>query len=104
MKYFYSDVNDPFSDISKEGDLGDILKSFVDLSKENGSFLGLINDNGLILQFMCEGEDEFIADIPKIESNGSFQKNLNFKMCIDLIEDFYNEILIDTNDFRFVSF
>lgn len=104
MKYFYSDVNESISDISKEGNLEEILMSFNNLSKDDGSFLGLINGNEEIIQFMCKGENKWIADIPKIEDNGSFQRNLSFEQCISFIKDFFKGIPIDTSEFTFISF
>ncbi|MDR2967702.1 MAG: hypothetical protein LBU74_07115 [Methanobacteriaceae archaeon] len=103
MKYYYSDVNE-ISEIEDDGNLEDILKSFNYLSRENGSFLVLENNKREILQFICEDDDMWIADIPKMEDNGSFQAKLNVEECITLIKDFYNEILIDTHDFTFIPF
>jgi hypothetical protein len=111
MKYFFYDVtddeydddesNDGFED---DGTIDEILQSFYDLSEEDGSFLGLENEQGQVLQFMWNSNDDWIVDIPEMEKEGSWQKHADYDECVMFIEDFYNEKPIDTSNFVFESF
>ena len=40
------------------------LEEFDRLSRENGSFFGIKDNNGGVLQFYCENEKQFLEDIP----------------------------------------
>ena len=111
MKYFYNDViDDDFEDdedddiFEGDGTLDDILHSFYDLSEEDGSFLGLENEQETVIQFMWESDSEWLVDIPDIEKEGSWQKHADYDECILLIEKFFNNNQIDMTCFVFQSF
>jgi len=111
MKYFYCDITDPDYDddesddvFSADGTLDEILQDFFDLSEEDGSFLGLENEQGQVIQFMWEGDNNWLVDIPVMEKEGSFQKHADYDGCVDFIEQFFNGIAVDTSKFIFEPF
>jgi hypothetical protein len=111
MKYFYYDVTDydyddedESNEFEDDGTLDEILQSFYDLSEEDGSFLGLENEQGKIIQFMWNDNNNWLVDIPKIEKEGSLQKHADYDECVALIKKFYGEDIIDISDFTFQTF
>jgi hypothetical protein len=111
MKYFFYDATDDEYDddesndgFKSNGTIDEILQSFYDLSEEAGSFLGLENEQGLVLQFMRNSDDKWLIDIPEAEKEGSWQKYADYDECVSLIEDFYNEKPVDITKFTFESY
>ena len=97
MKYNVYDVDVGY-EINGDGDLNKILDEFGKLFIED-SFFTLINDQDKILQFLLLGSDKWIADIPDMEIDLILQKEIDYSECIILINDFYNDVPIDTSDF-----
>jgi len=77
MNYFLFDpekkLDVPLNDSSKIS-LEKAIEEFYHLCDDNGSFFGLQNQNGAVLQFSWEDEDEWLVDMPS--TNGmSFQRH-----------------------------
>jgi len=111
MKYFHCDITDYNNDedesndvFSADGTLDEILQDFFDLPEEDGSFLGLENEQGQVIQFMWEGDNNWLVDIPVMEKEGSFQKHADYDGCVDFIEQFFNGGTIDISEFTFEPF
>ena len=111
MKYFYYDVTDydyddedESNEFEDDGTLDEILQRFYDLSEEDGSFLGLEDEQERVIQFMYNDSNDWLVDIPKTEKKGSWQKHASYDECVALIEKFYSGDTIDISDFTFQTF
>lgn len=69
------------------------LSLFNVLTETAGSFFGLVNDDDT-LQFICEDEDEWRAEIPIPEKDGMLFSYAQRDICIELIKCVYDNIPI----------
>lgn len=65
MKYFKNDAEENSED--KEISLDFALKEIDKESKNEGNFIGFTNENGETIQFIREGEDDWLIDFPTPE-------------------------------------
>lgn len=90
MKYFLNDEKIEYSiDEPIHGELENVLTEFYELTEDDGSFLGLENDDGKILQFAWEGDDKWLVDIPYSESMTTLQKFASYDECVQIIKDVF---------------
>lgn len=62
-----------------------ILEKFYNLSETKNSYFGIIGENNII-QFQWIKEDVWLVDIPNMKKNGSFQKQCDFRECVNIIK------------------
>ena len=62
-----------------------VLEIFKELPEDDGSFLGVINDDNITIQFSNYNRFVWLVDIPIITKKGSYQVFLTKKKCQDLI-------------------
>ncbi|MFI4875719.1 MAG: hypothetical protein ACIALR_10295 [Blastopirellula sp. JB062] len=92
MKYFY------FDEGKKKGidggspqpaTLAEALAAWDAMTGEPLSFLGVVNDSGVTLQFMWDEDGTMVIDIPQPDRSGSWTKNCDLDECRQAIADFY---------------
>lgn len=54
------------------------------------SFQGIIPESGASAQFIYDGEGKLKLDIPDIENDGSYIKNIDLKEALQIIRDVFN--------------
>ncbi|PQO44001.1 hypothetical protein [Blastopirellula marina] len=92
MKYFY------FDEGKKKGIDGstpqpateaEVLAAWDAMSGQPLSFLGIVNEAGVTLQFMWEEDGSMVVDVPVPERSGSWTKTSDEADCKRIIADFY---------------
>jgi len=91
MKIFSSYLDDDV-DISKEALSEDaVIDSFYKLYDENGSFWGIEDNEGKILQFYWLYDDTWLVDIPVPPDFINYQKKADYEECILIIKNILKE-------------
>jgi hypothetical protein len=91
MKIFSSDLEDDI-DISKRALSEEfIVDSFYKLYDEDGSFWGIEDDEGTILQFCWLHDDIWLVDIPVPPDFINYQKEADYEECVLLIKKVLKE-------------
>lgn len=88
MKYFY--YNGETGKSINDAEIISLTKSlddFYTLSEEEGSFLGIQDDEENIIQFMYD--DVWIIDIPIKGTRSTLSKEDDFNECTNIINSFY---------------
>jgi hypothetical protein len=81
-----------------------VLSEWDGLSRASGTFLGIVNLPGQVLQFMWEESEMVLIDVPLLEKGGSLTKESSFEECRELITRIYKgENPLSLSDLRFVS-
>lgn len=92
MKYFY------FDEAKKKGIDGgsprpatesEVLAAWDAMSGQPLSFLGIVNDADVTLQFMWEEDGSMVVDVPAPERSGSWTKTGDADECKRIIASFY---------------
>ena len=91
MKIFSNYLEDEI-DISKEKLSEDeIIDSFYKLYDEDGSFWGIEDNEGKILQFCWLYSDTWLVDIPVPPDFINYQKKADYEECILIIKNVLKE-------------
>jgi hypothetical protein len=101
LKLFYTDyTNDKHikSDEAITATTKEIGACMSNLLREPDNFLGIIDDNDVMLQFMVENDGSICVDLPVNERKGSFTKHTDLKGCIKLAESLSETIELDKID------
>ena len=64
------------------------VAEFDALSRVEGNFLGVVRDDGELLQFVWNGDGTLDVNAPRPAWNGSFTRRASFAECRGLIESF----------------
>lgn len=95
MKVFLYDVETDYefddSQTNDETDLETALDEFYNLSEEDGSFFGVIDEQDNCIQFVWEAQDKWLVDIPKPPSFLNLQKFADYDECVDIIKKYFTQ-------------
>jgi len=96
MKIFSSDLEEDL-DISKNRlSAEEIIKNFYELYDEQGSFWGIEDDDGTILQFYWLQDDIWLVDIPVPPTFINYQKKADYEECTLIIKNILKEKKVHT--------
>jgi hypothetical protein len=101
FKLFYTDyTNDKHikSDEAITATIKEIGTYMSNLLHEPDNFLGIIDDNEVMLQFMVENDGSICVDLPVDERKGSFTKHTDLNSCLQLIASLPEIIELDKID------
>ena len=98
MKIFFFDADNGARRDDYECDLDEAINAFYELSDVKGSFLGLVNESGKVVQFAWLDDDKWVIDIPLPERGGSLSKLGDYEMCQQIIIDYFNGISPESLD------
>lgn len=88
FKIFYADYAEDqhiSSDEAQSASLVDIVECMHNLLAEPDNFIGLIDSNDVMLQFMVEEDGAILIDAPVNDRNGSFMKSAKLSECIEVV-------------------
>lgn len=71
------------------------LSLFTVLSEARGSFFGLVDQNGNVLQFICLNDDKWRVDKPIPKEKGAYFCEASWNTCKKLIECIYDNVPIE---------
>ncbi len=64
----------------------DQLKALIlRILKEEDDFLGVIDSEDRVIQFMCSAADSFLVEIPSLDAKNSLQRHLSREETLKLI-------------------
>ncbi|MCC9606575.1 hypothetical protein LOC68_17170 [Blastopirellula sp. JC732] len=95
MKYFYFDEGKEKGidgNTPKEATQAEVLAAWDAMSGQALSFLGIVNDGGVTLQFMWEEDGSMVIDVPVPERGGSWTKTTDVAECKEVIAAFYDGV------------
>ena len=65
---------------------GDQLKALIlNILKEEDDFLGVIDNEDRVIQFMRSAADNFLVEIPSFDAKNSLQRHLSTEETLELI-------------------
>jgi hypothetical protein len=90
MTYFYynSETNREISD--RVTTLDEALVAFYELPDETDSFFGLENKSNQIIQFVWQTDDQWLIDMPTVDTVGTYQGIGTFDDCSAVIIAFFD--------------
>ncbi|UUO06865.1 hypothetical protein M4951_00795 [Blastopirellula sp. J2-11] len=92
MKYFYFDEGKQKGidgGSPKEATLPEVLTAWEAMSGEPLSFLGIVSEAGVTVQFLWEEDESMVIDIPVPDKSGSWTKSCDAAECQQVIAGFY---------------
>jgi len=98
FKLFYTDYSKDKhvrSDEAKSATLEDIIDCMNKLLHEEDNFIGIIDSNNVMLQFMAEDNGAICIDFPEHERKGSFTKNTDLDECIKIVRALEKNIVLE---------
>ena len=101
LKLFFTDYNEDNhirSDEAKPANLAQIIECLKIRLKDEDNFVGLIDGNDVMLQFMVEEGGQLSVDVPINDRKGSFTKAADLKGCIEIVESLGRTIAVDNID------
>ena len=87
-KYYFTDYERDQhikSDEAKTISLGDVIGIMNKVLTDPDNFVGLIDTNDVMLQFMVEESGDITVDIPLHERKGSFVKTTNLDEALAIV-------------------
>ena len=98
VKLFYTDYSKDEhvrSDEAKDSTLEEIVECMNKLLHEPDNFIGLIDAEDTMLQFMVEDDGSICVDSPVDDKNGSFTKNATLKESVEIVQAIQTAINLD---------
>ena len=98
FKLFYTDYSEDKHVRSGEAEsasLENIIASMNRLLHEPDNFIGIIDDNNVMLQFMVEDDGTICIDLPIHDRNGSFTKNSDLSESIKVVNALQKSIVLE---------
>ncbi len=92
MKVFFSNSDTGAKRDDYEANLDEAINEFYELSDSIGSFFGLVNNSGKIVQFAWMDDDKWTINIPLPERGGALHKFGDYETCQQVIIDYFNDI------------
>ncbi len=104
MKVFLYDIETEYefddSETNDETGLDSALDEFYNLSEEEGSFFGIIDDFNNCIQFQFSKNGRWFIDIPNPKESISLQSYASYDECVWLIKEIYRIGKIDNEVLR----
>lgn len=98
FKFFYTDyATDKHvrSDEAISETLDTVIGHMQRMLKEPDNFIGLIDENNVMLQFMVEEDGSICVDVPMHDRKGSLTKNTNLYESIEIVNGLKEAILFE---------
>ncbi len=98
FKLFYTDYsNDKHvrSDDAQSATLEEIIDCMKGLLYEEDNFVGIIDSDDVMLQFMVEDTGKICIDIPIHDRKGSFTRSTDLDECIQVVNALQNAIVME---------
>ena len=68
-------------------DIADVYSELFPLLKEEGEFLGVVDEAGTTMQMMYQADDDlYWSEVPSPERRGAYGKSLTFDEAADLLK------------------
>ncbi|WP_415896506.1 hypothetical protein [Neptuniibacter sp. QD57_21] len=101
FKFFYTDYSTDKhirSDEAVSETIENVIEHMQSMLKEPDNFIGLIDENNLMLQFMVEDDGSILVDVPMHERKGSFTKHADLNESIEIVRSLNDEIVWEEID------
>lgn len=101
FKFFYTDYSTDKSVRSDEAvseTVDNVIEHMKAMLKEEDNFIGLIDENNLMIQFMVEDDGSICIDVPMHDRKGSLAKNADLNEAIDVVLSLKDEIVWEEID------
>lgn len=101
FKLFYTDYSEDKhlrSDEAEPITLEKIIENMNSLLHEPDNFIGIIDSNEAMLQFMVENTGTICIDAPIEERKGSFTKSTDLSECIEIVGALQKNIVLEQID------
>jgi len=101
FKFFYTDYSTDKhvrSDEAVSETLDNVIGHMQSMLKEPDNFIGLIDENNVMLQFMVEDDGSILVDVPMHERKGSLTKHSDLYGAIEIVRDLKDVILFEEID------
>ena len=98
FKLFYTDYSEDKhlrSDEAESVTLEKIVDCMNNLLHEPDNFVGIIDCNDVMLQFMVEDDGSICIDAPLHERKGSFTKSADLSECIEIVGALQKNIVLE---------
>ncbi len=98
FKLFYTDYSEDKhvrSDEANSATLTEIIECMKVRLNEEDNFVGLIDANNVMLQFMVEEDASLTIDLPIHERKGSFVKKTDLAGCIEIVRALDRHIVLE---------
>ena len=98
FKLFYTDyVKDQHlrSDEAEPATVENIIDCMNKLLHEPDNFVGIIDSDDVMLQFMVEESSEICIDVPIHDRKGSFMKSTDLNECIGVVTALEEKIVLE---------
>lgn len=96
FKYFYTDYSKD-KHIRSDEAVSETLENIIDcmegLLHEEDNFIGIIDDNDVMLQFMVEEDGSICIDLPIHDRKGSYTKNADLNECVEIVNAIEKDIV-----------
>jgi hypothetical protein len=95
FKLFYTDYSKDKhvrSDEAVTETLENITGLMQSLLHEEDNFIGIIDDDNVMLQFMVDEDGSLIVDLPMHDQKGSFTKKTDLSGCIAIVNSLQGKI------------
>lgn len=95
FKLFYTDYSKDKhvrSDEAVTETLENITELMQSLLHEEDNFIGIIDDDNVMLQFMVDEDGSLIVDLPMHDQKGSFTKKADLNECISIVNSLQGKI------------
>lgn len=98
FKLFYTDYSEDKhvrSDEAVTETLENITELMNALLHEPDNFIGIIDENNVMLQFMVDEDGSLIVDLPMHDQKGSLTKSADLNGCIEIVNALQDSIEIE---------
>ena len=98
FKLFYTDYTEDKhlrSDEAESATVEKIIDCMNKLLHEPDNFIGIIDSNDVMLQFMVEDNGTICIDAPIHERKGSFTKDADLSECIEIVTALQKNIVLE---------
>lgn len=98
LKLFFTDYSEDKhirSDEAKPANHAKIIACLKDRLNEEDNFVGLVDANDVMLQFMVEEGGSLSVDLPIHERKGSLTKPTDLNGCIEIVQSLGSSIVLE---------
>ena len=101
FKFFYTDYSTDKSVRSDEAvseTVDKVIEHMKAMLKDEDNFIGLIDENNQMLQFMVEGDGAICVDVPMHDRKGSLTKSADLNEAIEIVLGLKGQIIWEEID------